>query len=400
MTSPTISITPPNHGTTTGSTDPKLLDNVKAPKPNEISYETFASIIPEELIVILLQLICLPQNGNEDDAVQHGSKEPSLQIRSGYRWRLRMIDSIETLQNLHGQCRKNKNVNSSSPSELPQRHVELLSQIEQQLQQIRMEIHEFSTSIIPLERQQIISLEEHVLVWQQQQQQRQLHQPSAICTFLHRLLSEYQLQWQYEDQMILHVLHPTLDTWYDNSDESGGDMNSQLRFCIQILRRQWTIQQYHQYFQDNIELLMQLIEEQVTNDNEARPMEARRHTTKALLPSLQKKYRQCYFSTRDSSNSRRIKIDDGVTKGRPFCPFNDSALSIGIESTAGSRRTRQTIIDESFYYINRTNTAPHDIVKTILIIGSEGSGKTYLCNELEEQVGIAKASNISGMLYL
>jgi hypothetical protein len=353
--------------------------------------------LPEELLVILVQLLLLlPQTIHDDTTVTNHESSDTAMIRNGYRWRLRLVDSIETLQQHMDETLRHE------PHDDEQYQQWLLLHIEPQMKQLRMELQEFTTTILPPERQQIMSLYQQIVVWQQRQQHQQR---PAMYHFLYRLISEYQLQWQYEEQMMHHVLYPTLDTWYDNDDSttrttgdgrgSSSRTNVQLQFCVKILRRLWTLQEQQQYFQDNIELLLQLVEEQTEDmnidSNHHQVEEKRRDTEVSLLSFIQKQ-----FQTAKYKSNVKNEIHDRDTPQRPFRP---SATMLSTES-ASSRTVVPSIIDEAISFIHRTNITGDNHIKTLLLIGSEGSGKTYLCNQLEELLSLSKPSAISGTYYI
>jgi hypothetical protein len=391
--------------------------------------------LPEELVVIFLQLVSLPKTMNDNDGTEINKDDNSYGFMNGYRYRLRIIDSIETLQKKNEQrnqriMRENdvstslseNRINVSASLQQQQQYLpretrdvplsrwEWLSQTESQLNQIRKEIHEFHTFIIPQERQQIISFQQQLICQHHHHQQR-----PAIYTLLLRLFSEYQIQWQYEEQMIRHVLHPTLDTWYNNdinesnlantavNDSDTNPTNVSLQFCIQILRRMWTIQEQEQYFHDNIELLLQLIEEE---PNEIIPNVHDRHPGVTIarwqssLSLVQQQFKLLNvrpdkgvpnnLCMEHKSIDNNPLVDDGIVTTSSVHGFTDS---VTICPNAG----RNSIIDEAVDVMHRRNTATDDIVKTILIIGSHGTGKTYLCNQLEERLSLASHLAVSGM---
>ena len=391
------------------------MGKVDEPKRNQSSSDIRTLIIPEELVMILMQLL-VPSNNINDDDDDDDDSAGSSGLMNGYRWRLRLIDSMKELRNLHGQYQKSNDAsleNSPQPQEKEgQSSLEdLMLRIEPHLQQLRKDVHEFTTLILPQERQQILSLHQQLTFHQHQRQQ---HQQPAIYFFLQRLLSEHQLQWQYEAQMVTQVLYPTLDTCY-NDDESTncGNTNVSLQFCIQILRRLWTIQQQEQYFHDNIELLLNFLQDdaKTIDENDHHSMQSRQHTTAMSLKSFHNKLQHYYAPTQNQSQNHarnrvsmeneakailQINVNERVADIPPFYKYTTDSIATVLPRT-GSGLVHD-IIQDLLYFIRETKCPSNEyVVKTILIIGTDGSGKTSLCKQLEEQLSFSMPSTISGM---
>ena len=410
--------------------------NMKQEQHDQESRKFQTPIIPDELIVILLELLPNNNNNNNNNSSihtnalvvvatplmnekNHNNNTAAATVRpdDGHRWRLRIIDSIVTLHKLLNQYQKIKAVSSSSSLEmeqsLPPQHeneVEedlLLLQIEPHMIQLRMDLHQFTTVIIPHEYHKIQMYQEQIILYQSQQHQ----QPMIYYYIMRILLSQHEQQLQREEQMLMHTLYPTLDAWYDHDESTNNNNNNvqlHLQWCIQTLCQPlWTNQQ--QYMYDMIELLLEQIRQQqqqelVMNDDN----QIASRTTMMSLSSFQTKQHHYNLPVKSKNSCDDLvhmkeiqEIDhDGIMTTEPILDHSTDWTSSTITTTAS---LAQKMIHESFHFIYRTpnhhdnSSNNKNNVTTILIIGSVGSGKTYICNQLEKQLSLSTRSTTLGM---
>ena len=215
-----------------------------------------------------------------------------------------------------------------------------------------------------------------------------------IHYILRILLSQRHVQLQHEEQMVVQVLYPTLDTWYDHDGSIHNKSNVQmhLQFFIQTLRRPlWMKQQQHQFVHDMIELILEQISQQ-QQDEEYNQIESR--TTTISLSSYQKKLHQYHFPVSNKNRNHSSNSDDDVENTNAFKELHHdgtTAEQLFDQSTDPTTTTTspvQEIINELFSFIQRANNdnnIKNNNVTTIFILGSVGSGKTYICNQIAEQ---------------
>lgn len=415
MTSRRVTTTTHTNDSTTGSTSTGNRNNNTNMKQehDQGSGKFRTPIIPDELIVILLEL--LPNNSNiNTDAVaspwnKNNTSTTAVRPDDGHRWRLRIVDSIATLHKLFSQYQKIKAVSSSSEIEqsLPSQHEEkeedewLFLEIEPLMSQLRMDLHQFTTVIIPHERHKIRTYHEQIIMYQIQQ--------PMIYYILRILLSQHHQQLQREEQMLMYTLYPTLDAFYDydestNNNNNNNRMQFLLQWCIQTLRQPlWTNQQ--QYMNDMIELLLEQIrqQQQELGMNDDNQIESR--TTMISLLSFQTKLHQYNFPVKSKNSNNDVvntKEFQEIYHDGMMTELDHSADWTSSTITTTSSLAQKIIINESSFHImhrttNHDMNKKNNIVTTILIIGSVGSGKTYICNQLEEQLSLSTPSTTLGM---
>ena len=348
-------------------------------------------IIPDEWIMILLHLLpndddrIFEQNHNGADskitttAADAGMDDDDDDDDGYYRWRIRMRHSIEELRTAldfyHSAARRgNDDTESPLPPEWPRRSIEPL------LTQLRTNGQYYSTTILPQERQRITSVrflpttEPPVVV---------------VAGLTQMLLSEHLLQLQCEERMLNQVLYPTLDTCYDDDDDDDAStrMDVNLQYCVRTLQRR----RRQSMLPDHMDLLLQHIHHQQQQQQEEEAIlgdnhQSRRTDAVVSWSSIPEQWRW-YFVPSTNEHSTHPTNDDEVSNPVTLPTTTNEELGGILHETTTTSRTCRAIMD-AWWNRQHTTTTPitngHDWVEMVVVVGSVGSGKTWMCHQFEE----------------
>ncbi len=331
---------------------------------------TRTPVIPDEWIMILLQLLPNDDRINEHNNNGEDSTTAAGMDNDAHRWRLRMSHSIEELRTLYLQQARRDDAELRPPPEW---------RIEPLMTQLRTDGQYFSTTIIPQERQRIASFRSLIVPTEQQ--------PPAVACLLQMLLSEHQLQLQCEELLLSQVLYPTFDTCYDEDASTRTDVN--LQYCRRTLLRRRPI------VPDHMDLLLQHINQQQQQQQQEETIgdnhQSRRNDAVVSRSSLQEQLRP-YFVPPHPTNDE--DEDDDEESNHTTLPTASATEPGGSIDATTMSLTCRTIGDESWSWFHTATNG--NWVQILLVIGSVGSGKTCICQQFEELISCSTPSTISG----
>jgi hypothetical protein len=194
-------------------------------------------MLPDELLSIMIALLDC-SNGSlllHDENIHH--RVTKLRTTTGSRHRQSSMDTttattvrrqrlIQSLLTLLSKLRTFMSA-TSPEGDTPAADSVLLLEIEQCMRQIRVDAHLFQTETIPQERQTIISIQQQF--WQQEYCDAATTATTTTTSMttnhswyilIQSFVSNFLVQLQWEEQLIIRTLYPTLDSIYHHCGDT------------------------------------------------------------------------------------------------------------------------------------------------------------------------------------
>jgi hypothetical protein len=235
---------------------------------------------------------------------------------------------------------------------------------------------------------------------------------------VHGILSEYQLQLQLEEHILIHVLHPILESVYDDaetynniSNRTNNTTDVQLQQCIDSIRRNGSILTKLQELRMTIMRQIQQQEQQQQQQQQQQRNEEEKTTVHHTAISSSSSIQNVYATATDQNRNEipnddtkkcdshamhignRTKAEDSIVI-HPNDHLTSAATTLITTSTRTTSQSTKVVWDLFHQFVDCTTTEVwkrpiinSNHMTTILVVGPSsvsGSGKTYLCNVLEE----------------